>query len=216
MATPFRNKCLEVLDRVYDFVGGLRTVSQADLNLPIQLVHDVSREAELGSPYGRNQGYGSYNWGNNHAGAGTLNSVYEPYVSILNSLALDPVYVPPAGDVDLWLIGYGAYITANTLGSLVCNLMFSAFPPETGFVNIPFLWAQDVVTTTDWPGTGTSLGIAELNDGSKNMVRNLRLPMLLPYGCRLGIRSNTTGAANVFLSTVIWIGRKGTTPPGAR
>jgi len=42
----FQAKPLLTLDAIYDFVGGLSTVSQVDLTRGIDLVHNVAREAE--------------------------------------------------------------------------------------------------------------------------------------------------------------------------
>lgn len=73
--TDFQKKPLGILDRIYGLIGGLRGVSQLELKLPIQLVHDVSEQAERAS--GR---YWLALTQQTHVGAGTITDLVAPYL----------------------------------------------------------------------------------------------------------------------------------------
>lgn len=74
----FLRRCIDVLEDIYRFDDARRTVSQFELSGPIQPVHDVSREAELGSSPGV-KGFFHCGVTLTHAGAGTENEAFSLY-----------------------------------------------------------------------------------------------------------------------------------------
>ncbi len=109
----FRNAPLRLLDRIYGFVGGLRGVRSVDLSSPIVLVHDVSREAELGTYSGigialPGSAYFAIVHDHVHAGADTVadsSPVYENQSAAAFFLAGFPPIDPDKETV--WIVGAG-------------------------------------------------------------------------------------------------------------
>jgi len=127
---------LRLLDRLYDFVGGLRTENRMDVSSPIIRVHDLSREAELGTYTGINRGSESQNFPmftivEDHVdvGAGEINSVLGVY-SNQNTDWAQSTFIPPnPEDETVWMLA--AYV--NSLNGLLTEAMLgSEQTPKAG------------------------------------------------------------------------------------
>jgi hypothetical protein len=126
--TEFRKKPLGLLDTIYGFVGGLRGVSRLALAQPITVVHDVSREAELGGFdgfFGRGQGavdgtFFTIAIDNVHGAASTIQTGVGVYSNQSTTWAL-PGFVPPDPDREtVWLLRSGVTaVLANLLGAYI-------------------------------------------------------------------------------------------------
>jgi len=215
----FRNKPLGVLDRIYGFLSGKTQVSNAQLETPLTLVHDVSREAELGGGIGQN---GGFLMGQVYVAVPGLN-VYrgtaDPYGGLSNPTFLGP---HNSADYDIWWMGHaGMWVPSAGSGDIVgAGLAFAFIVNSMPFIEtnptyVPiFRAATDQATVTDIAGTGSIY--ASMPDTDRRLPT---VPLYLPPGTLVTYHLST-GAAIASPGSVfwwlLWAGKKGTTPPGMR
>lgn len=193
---------LKALDRIYRFVGGLRGLSEFELDGPIQPVHDIAREAELDSPIGL-QGYFSITESQSHAGAGVLNDTYDPYAS---APAFPGMEQSQGG---IWVmaqhctVGTGSFfVIANS--SYVYPVLAGAFPASTEQLLFSFPDIVDQVT----------VGLPILCGDLARVTNQVTLPFFLPFGGSISINSEASDVTVIVSTIVFWAGPLGTRPPG--
>jgi len=212
----FRNRVLSILDRIYSFTAAKTYTDKLDLNSPMQLVHDVSREAELGSSWGRFGGYAIANGATTHAGAGTEYWVLDAYYPFWNGGVLDPIVNPGENEMDVWVLGIQLQTTAAP-NEVTVGWMTQSIPPAAAGGLNTFVWFRATSTTTyatNWGGTGNVLILC--NEGTDQEPAHNPFPFRMPHGSRFWMRTNTGAAATITLSILAWVGRPGTAPPGMR
>lgn len=216
----FRARILGVLDGIYRFTAAKTYTDKLDLNAPIQLVHDVSREAELGSGKGLWGGYATLvYWGVNHPGAGQLRYVIDPYVTLLQSATpLDPVQTFLADQLDMWLISFQVHTdTVNEPATrFTFTYVFDDVNPTTGeaYPVAFFEGSGGTTIVTDFPGTGSEYLLRP--ETNSDHLQCVKLPFLFPHTGRVAISSQAGAACNVFVHALVWVGSRGTAPPGMR
>jgi len=133
--TRYRNKPLAVLDRIYNFIGGLRATSDMDLVSPIVRVHDLSREAELGTleiirrlTSGRSP-YFAINISNTHgAGTTTEQTQIGVYANQSPSWALATWTPPDPLEETVWILPGGIGATTDGVISNAAQVSNSLQP----------------------------------------------------------------------------------------
>lgn len=217
----FRRKPLGVLDRIYGFVSGQTQTGAMTLESPITTVHDVSREAELGTGVGQ---FGGYFFGGvvqSIAGAATADSSEDPYAAII-----DPEFsLDNPQDYDVWLIDLIAETASGGSANLTSIIAVLSLPTDAA----AFLGtAHDMGWPLhQWLNGGASITFRNIADTTTYQVllnglgseARGRLPMLIPRAARLRFRIVSTaaiGGIGVAYTTLYWAGKRGVTPPGFR
>lgn len=212
-----KNRPLGVLDRIYNFVGA-QTPTEADVDVPVQFVHDLSREAEIGSAFGRFRGYAVFIATNTHAGAGVIRSAWDPYARIVAG-SIDPNYSPTELDMDVWLLGFQTTVQtpANLTTLSIGWSPLGAIPPSTTDAVFPLLYSTEFNRPFSQGNALGDLYLAaqEGTDPSANVPGFLPRPLYMPHGSTFTLRSNAGGATNVQASFLVWVGRVGTAPYGS-
>lgn len=192
---------LKVLDRLYRFVAysGPR---QVELGLPIQLVHDVSRSAELGR---EGMGYFIAGQDSNHAGAGVIESTFDPYTHI-------PNLIPNSAEHWAWMVaGWG---TASTALMTQASLALGYAPVGNYIVrrDRPLLMWDSTTTIYDQ-------AVAPANHPYALLLNDTRTPMLhpvlFPPGSLARITSTASGVVVSRIEGLFWYGPMGSLPPEA-
>jgi len=214
----FRNRVLAILDRIYGFTAAKSYTDKLDLNSPIQLTHDTSREAEVGSAYGLHGGF-SINTvcAANHVGASTIRNTIDAYTKILSPGSgggIDPVLNPVGTEVDAWIIAQQMYVSATNASKITAAINVNGdILPETTLTTWPlFYGTTSQFYASNWAGTGDVL--EEVNLIGATYGKNYTFPFRVPHDSRFALRSESTGAMNTEWRLLLWIGRKGTAPPG--
>lgn len=220
----FRNRVLNVLDNVYGFLSEKRSISRVELEHSVQLVHDVSREAELGTGAGEDQGFGIIEI-NQSLIAGNLD-----YALNIYDLLDDCTSFRLCLDSSLYRIWYmggaAAWATTDAAGkctsvaaqwvlpALSQRFLSSAYPGQ-----IPFLYTDAHKDTFLQATTPTVRAQLYAPSTSFQPELRIRTPLYLPRGTQLTYRMVGTGvsaAPGVTLNVPIWFGKVGVTPPGMR
>ena len=212
-----KNQALGLLGKLYGFPGGQSAPNSVDLTTDVQVVHDVSREAELQALTGAD-GFGYWQFSNSHAVAGNLNTYMNPYqVAVNANLATNPTL--RAGDISIWLMGAHVEVDPALVDSRVgLALTYEANSGgiyyHANLMTIP-LWYTDSVAVTsitvrDWNSS------AYVDLATNSIVPAIEYPYPIFDGARITLTSDLTGAGEVAAFPFFWIGRKGTTPPGMR
>lgn len=207
----FTRSILRILNRLYRFgSGGPQGTDTLDLTSPIQLVHDVSREAELGSGKDLEGGYFFIPYSVTHAGAGSVNEEITP------ATALGNVAETAGEDLDVWILEVLTHDNLNVISLLTVDLIFpSTFPgltPGAGYTPVLPIYIQSGTTEVCAPGAGGYL-YAGVGTAAVRSALPVRYPSV---GATIGIRSTVTGATAFDLFLLCWVAPKGTTPPGVR
>ena len=218
----FQRSCLQVLDRIYRFTGAVKSSSVLDLQAPIQLVHDTSREAEL-EGYGIDRGLSVMaTWGVNHAGASTERYVIDPYFAVAATYPIDPNIDLKPDEFDLWLLSFAVVSSAATQPATRFDFGYvinGDLPPYSS-QSVPAVFfhghagASDVTYISNYAGTGNVYVLGE--DLTVVQPPKASLPFRFPHRGRVGIVSVSTGACDVFVNCLLWVGPRGCTPPGMR
>lgn len=200
----FLRKVLQSLDRTYRFEGADKAPSQLEIGLPIQLVHDVSREAALGEA-----GMGFTISGNDdvHVGAGTVESLSDPYQNLM-------FYYGGTTNQDIlvWLIDCWCTTSASILSS--ARLSVGYVPWGSLIVRRDRLirrWAgaEGIYDQNVAPATFPYAGLI-----NNNGVPDTTMPMPIFPGSTMRQQTTVTGAGTVRVEGLFWFGPIGTTPPG--
>lgn len=208
----FSGKPLGILDRIYRFVGSLRGVNTMELGTPIQLVHDVSRQAELGVQVTPDDGYFALQWQAVHAAANTQTTNVDAY----SSAALTVGGIQTNLDFIFWILGFGAHRT--TVNAHV----------STVALNYPSNWPG-----TAYPATATSR-LVGFHNGAGQLIytaggavltgwtnlanvtppQEIPYPVRVPRGSSIGFHSVSAGINTVTHTLYCWAGPRGAGPPG--
>lgn len=211
--SEFRNKPLAVLDRIYSFLSGRTAINQVETGMPITLVHNLSREAELGAAYGRKDGIFTRTLTNTHVGASTERTSWD--INYYVRIGADPVYDPGVDDVSIWLLEFGVQTSSvanlNYI-SILKAYQAGAFTPQATEIGIPMYYAATGVNS--FTSIAAAASQAYTYQDSDVEYKNYSLPMFFPQGTYLCIQTDSGGAVNVQVYTVWWMGRRGTHPPG--
>ena len=182
------------LDKIYDFVGGLRGVREVDLASPIQLVHDVGRAAAL-----QRSGFFTDRTTHNHVATGNLFTVIGT-----RSLLTDP------DDFWLWVIDVGVtseIVAGNSIDDVLVSLATGPDPSDNGSYD---LGRFDLVST---------LPAATAGFARRTKTSSVRYPIFVPTRSSnpsIVIASAATVAAGDIDTRVdvrFWNGPRGTPPP---
>ena len=199
----FLKKPLKALDFIYDFVGGWVGLGEF-ADSAIQPVHDVAREAELGSALGglSRMGYTLLRAAHVHVATGTIRTTADPYN------AFDNLEIP-RGNGSVWISDVFAISNAaadfKNAACLVTWPTFDGFSQgdvqPLAFFDTPF---GDVLAAT------LLLGAA---DGERLLCR---MPVFVPDGSIIAFGSESDGAGTVTITqtVLVWAGPAGARPPG--
>lgn len=206
----FTQRALDALDRLYGFVGGVSRIDRFNMG-PVNLVHDVSREAEASMGFqatipismdtvgGSTRVYGTATF------AAILSNT--DVANKLSSRGLD------RADVDVWLMGFAGLVTAATAANFA-NAGVGALIGNTVGTGEQLAFNRWTTTGSDLVAAGT---VALILDALQFSV--IDFPILLPDDESSVIRATlSSGAGGQCVGTVnclIWVGPKGTFPPRA-
>lgn len=204
----FLQRSLGVLDRVYDFVGGTRGLSEFELGGSIQPVHDMSREAELGSRGVAQGGYLSLGQTFVHSGVGTLFVATDVYAAF-DSIARFSDFRSTAKDQHrLWLLDiFGA--VDGTVANWSFSMSAALLAPDD---RTQFLAQYDSTQAITVTGAAPLAMTSSVN----TPLDRRTYPALWQPGTIWQGRSTATDAVTTRLHTLWWAGPLGTTPPGMR
>ncbi len=196
----FSARPLGILENIYRFVGGQRGPSDVSLEAAVQLVHDVSRQSEMGSAQSAALGFFWVGEEITHVGTGNIFSTQDPYAGPFKDAAPE--------DVDVWIID--ALCTSDDSADfdfarmgLKYPVLPGAFP--TSQTHLLFQW--------DTP-------VGNLENSGDGVVPAIPMPLWLPkyipHGSELLIRTNsdTSGTVAIEVWALCWAGARGALPPG--
>lgn len=196
--TSFTARPLGVLDRIYRFVGGLRGNSDLDLLSPIQLVHDVARQSELGSG-----DLWVLSATQVHVGAGSITSTVDPWAPVA------PVngYLA-ADDEDIWVYRCDGVLRAGAgvnIGGAIVQVIHTSQIRGNDVSTVP--------RTLVWVG---SSGSTQNGNTTTQTVSPDGPPVRMRKGDVLWLTSTETGGVGITyeMNVMVWKGPRGTTPPG--
>jgi len=173
-------------------------------------VHDVGRLLELQPFNGTNPAPGLWIMGpgNVHpAGGEAIATTFNPRTVVASAAAA----AQPTEDFDVWWLD--AYCWSDT-DNIITSANLVAF--------LPALPGQTIVTGMTLAAYNNRMAIADasgagLDDSGQSTFTNLaRGPLLLPFGTTLNARTVAVAATpgTIFVNSRIWIGPRGTRPPG--
>lgn len=209
--SEFRNRVLTALDNVYGFLTEKRSVSSLQLEQPIQLVHDVSREAELGGGVGEQGGFFIIQENFAFAGAAVDRNAYDVHALIEAEFGVR--------DRSAYLLDFSGEIGGNT--AQFTFLSAAHYPPVASYpgndYSSPQLVAyhESVVLVCDTTGAGSDT--VTFPDPANIVAGYSRFPVYLAPGAILTVyvsAGGAGGATNVRTTFLLWVGPKGVYPPG--
>lgn len=210
----FRNRPLGVLDRIYGFLSGKTQASIVNLESPVTVVHDISRQAELGAAFGMNNGRGVQNLTQTHAGAGTMRQQQNAYAWLTGGL--DPTIDPLVTDTQVWILGVDVMVEDETkLSTLSVALgqnnileptILETYRPIFYGVGSQYFKISNTSATSD-----VKMLAQAYNVMPPGWQRN---PWPVERGELLLVHSVATAAVTAVIYVDFWVGRKGTNPPG--
>jgi len=201
VATRFLAKPLSVLDRLYRFVEG-QSPTQVELSLPVQMVHDVSRQAELGAAA---MGFFISGQDNVHAGVGTIEASWDPYQEVA-------YLFPNVTDLWVWLIAPWATIGANP-SRLTSAVLSVGYVPYGEMIvrRDRLLWV--VTGSGSWPIYDQNVSPATLPNGCLGGSVPMFFPVVITPGSTMRLVSVATDAVTVRMEGLFWAGPVGVMPP---
>lgn len=201
----FWSQALQLIGDLYRPNGGARFPDQIDLSSPINVVHDVSREIELGTirTDPKTAGYFSVTKTHVHAGADVAVSDIDPYDSLL------PTWGIP-GERWIWLAWYGYTATAAQIADAELVVGVPTLGEATKAGDILVGRGDDSITINPFSNTET----IACQTIPKNAGAQLPFPVF--EGGGLGYRSSSLAACSITLSALLWVGPVGVYPPSVR
>jgi len=196
----FSKNPLGILDNLYRFVGGQKGPNSFAEEMEIQPVHDVSREAEMGSAQSAALGYFLEGFTQVHVGTGALFATADPYARTFKDL--DPF------DVDIWFMD--ALMNLDDSGDFQDGGIGISYPVLPG--TFPSALVKTVFEYTTPGSTLTSGGVNPVPP----VARLVTLPMYDPHGSQLLVRTVADGSGTVTITTfgLFWAGARSALPPG--
>ena len=180
---------LRLLDKLYNFVGGERNRSELDLASPIVRVHDLSREAELGTYVGTEDGlvsqsfpFFTINVDNVHGGADTQIQQLGVYANQSPTWALATWQAPDPNLETIWILR--AWATSSGSSMTECQILLDYLPKAgAGSGQSPFglIFFADgsMVAATDSPPEFTPCATETLS-GSVKIAALTQLAIFTP------------------------------------
>lgn len=199
MPTPFVKKVLQVLDNIYEFVGTETALGEFELGGPIQPVHDLSRESELGSGLSGQLGY--YMQGSNsaHTAAQTIFTTVDPYDQA-------DAHSIPRQKVGVWMIEAVAFTDlASTIDRIELGMRYEV---------IPDAFAGTPIAIRQWSG---NTGVTQSGGRFPAVVGAelaFSLPLFVPDGSTIEIATTSLITGELSCFQLYWAGAHGATPPG--
>lgn len=208
MSSLIRTVSLAVINRLYRFGDSQQNPERVDLSAPIQIVHDASRHAEVGSGLSAAGAGGVWLIGSNHAhpGADTQYSVDNPRTVIAAGIAAG-VIPQNSTEFAVWLLDVTAFGTSGVITSASSQVLFPILPGQTSTTPLPVFQSGTVFKVNG--GASSDLD-AVMNLGGAG----LNAPMLIPDGATFAKRSVSAGAGNIRIVHRCWVGAAGALPPG--
>jgi hypothetical protein len=203
-------RALKLLDRLYEFPGDAQSAPlEFSTESPVQPVHDVSREVELGAIVTNPGAAGifSLDQDNVHAGGDNIQSFIDPYGT------LDATW-GKVGARWIWMLRYGATCTLASGGAgSSARLSLGVLALGNALVLRDYLIALWGSSTAQLIKASGSLPAAMTLVGTQS---GMPLPIPLPPNCQLGWYTDATAAApgTMRISMLCWIGPYGVYPPG--
>lgn len=207
----FQSRSLEVLDRLYDFVGGTRRMDTFDLAGSVQPVHDMSREAELGSRGVRQGGfiYIGDTLTNATMGVTTIFTSRDIYAS-LDSVGVLQDFSSRLHR--LWLMD--VFGSVDDTGVTNFTEAGAAIKYQDPAVRLQFLRHWDGVTASVASGEDHPMVQIEAS-----LPFQRTRPLYLPFGgtpTLLQANAISSDDCTARVHWLLWAGPIGTTPPGMR
>lgn len=196
----FTRKPLGILDNIYRFVGGQTGPTSFAEEMAIQPVHDVSREAEIGTAQSAALGFFLEGFTLVHVGTGALFGADDAYARVFRDLAPE--------EVDIWIIDalcttsdQSDFATANA--GITYPLLPGTFPAAITKLVRSWSVPQDTIF---------SGGINPVQADNHPVM----LPMYVPHGSQIGVRTTSDNAGTMTTQTffLMWAGARGALPPG--
>lgn len=212
--TDFNARPLGVLERIYRFVGGLPdNIRSVELGLPIQRVHDVSREVELGSGFDRAEGWYLLRQRIVHSGATTERVTLNLYdfISPFEPFRADQ-YTAWVMDVSFYhlLPGTISFISvALTLPDTYPGATAGPFAANPSNTRLIFFGNKTVQISND-AAVGDSIAVIPDNTNPQHIL----FPIHTTSGSILLFRETSTEAMEGYTTILLWVGALGVTPPG--
>jgi len=208
----FRKRVLQALNRIYSPDEGA-SPRQIQTDTEIQIVHDVSRQSEIGASLGKWSGFFVNQLDLTHAAADTQRGFLDPYARVINGNILEST-PPPVEEWWIWHINTMAWTSASNLTSLSIAVVYDnglmAYSPNDVF--FPVFYSSALYSFANYAASGGTTVITMV--GANNDARLIREPLLMPYGARHTFQSVSSGAMTVHCQVLCWVGMKGTLPPG--
>jgi len=209
--TDFKNNPLGLLNRIYRFDGGLQGLSRMDLAGQIQPVHDLSREAELGSR-GVNKG-GFIQIGetltNDTAAGATIFASRDIYASLDSVGVLEDF---SSRFHRLWLMdAYGVIVADANEGNWTETRAGIKFQDPAVRVQLWRHWNLDINPLA----SGEDRPMIQ----NESQLPAIRPPTYLPFSTSATLLQAAALSSNDCICRVnwqLWAGPIGTTPPGMR
>ena len=206
----FKNRPWKILQRLYQWTGDAPVPDRIDLGSGAQLVHDVSRQSEVGAAneVGGRQGFVVLTKDTVHgAGATTENQHINPHGQLANN------WGQVKQEIDVWLLGLGASLSASAnFTAARVNLGFYTDMPYMGGAEsyLGYAYFDEFVTFSDYAKTGT---VDLLYESTAIPPQRQWGPIYLPQDARILMRSSATNALTISWYAYVWVGRKGSDGP---
>ena len=194
-------KALTALDRIYKFRSGQAAPQRMDLDSAITVVHDVSREAEIGVGELFLAGVD-----NSHAAANTQEGQFDPYTTV------DGLFGENSGMV-CWLLS--CWTTMNgglfTEASITVNYVpWKNNIPRRDRMIAFYSGIESIADQGVAPATYPYAGVSGANGGVTVLTE---VPVIVPPGSNVSLLSKSAGAIVVRGEALFWAGPEGVLPP---
>lgn len=203
----FQRSPLRILDRIYNFVGGNTGTRAFNLEGAIQPVHDLSREAEVGSGYSQALGYFYTGVNEVHAGAATAYQDLDPFEQAT-------FQGRERSETGIWICG--AHMTASTAIATV-GIVTVKLPTITGAFSgqiFPlFMFLPNSINTGSGGNVEYQITSAGRISYSGAVLQPHTLPLFIPNGTTMEFRTTASAAGTIRLMALCWAGPLGVRPP---
>jgi len=219
--TQYLSTVLRSLERVYRFRSSQRTApDELELDVPIQVVHDVSRMAQYGTGVGpKNFGFWIAAFQNVHTVTGNLTGTMQ-LDNPTNSLNGYPDTFS-ADDFQAWIMR--AWMDSTDTGDMAgAQVIMGHSASSIGPTGVAGVIANDIVVMGDG-----SAPAANADGSGRTIIQNSEpsnwfhrpVPLLQKEDGSAALMKFTStadgaGTVTVDFNVLFWLGRKGATPPG--
>lgn len=213
---PFNSRVLRLLDRLYKFAGAPRITRDVELGLPIQLVHDVSREAELGAGIGIEGGWVMHyeEVEELNAGGGTERRTADPWTDVDNAT------VEALDNLDLWHFHFWANTDFVSMANVQTLEVLFAYPttfPGVGAQRpyLPIAHYDGTWSASD-DTAAAAIGVIGADTGAvfyESETGRIHRPFRIPRNSVFTYQMVTGGICTAHCFHLMWAGPKGVLPP---